>query len=69
MAACAPARTFFARWRLGAGAWMIGRAYAYGLGAEGERGVSEGARFLAASELDATMALAGVRERQRDHGG
>ena len=44
---------------LGAKAVMIGRAYAWGLGAHGERGVEMALRFLR-KELDVTMALAGA---------
>ena len=45
---------------LGARSCLIGRAYIYGLGAEGERGVAKAIEILA-RELDVTMALAGVR--------
>jgi L-lactate dehydrogenase (cytochrome) len=45
---------------LGARACMIGRAYVYGLGAEGEKGVARSIEILH-KELDVTMALAGVR--------
>ena len=46
---------------LGASATMIGRAYAYGLGALGERGVSL-ALELIEKELDVTLALCGLRD-------
>jgi L-lactate dehydrogenase (cytochrome) len=46
---------------LGADATMIGRAYAYGLGALGERGVSL-ALELIEKELDVTLALCGLRD-------
>jgi L-lactate dehydrogenase (cytochrome) len=61
---------------LGAQACMIGRAYLYGLGAAGERGV-DGVLGLLADDIRRTMALLGrssVAEldadvvRQRDHG-
>jgi L-lactate dehydrogenase (cytochrome) len=45
---------------LGARSCLIGRAYIYGLGAGGERGVAKAIEILA-RELDVTMALAGVR--------
>jgi L-lactate dehydrogenase (cytochrome) len=45
---------------LGAHATMIGRAFAYGLGAMGEAGVTRALEIIA-SELDVTMALCGVR--------
>jgi L-lactate dehydrogenase (cytochrome) len=45
---------------LGARSCLIGRAYIYGLGADGERGVTKAIDILA-RELDVTMALAGVR--------
>ncbi|MES2207507.1 MAG: alpha-hydroxy acid oxidase [Pseudomonadota bacterium] len=45
---------------LGAKGTMIGRAFLYGLGANGEAGVSECLRILA-KELDTTMGLCGVR--------
>ena len=48
---------------LGARATMIGRAYAYGLGALGERGVSL-ALELIEKELDVTLALCGLRDVQ-----
>ncbi|WP_323013011.1 alpha-hydroxy acid oxidase [Devosia sp.] len=44
---------------LGADAVLLGRAYAYGLAADGERGVA-GVIRLIRSELDITMALSGV---------
>jgi L-lactate dehydrogenase (cytochrome) len=44
---------------LGADAVLLGRAYAYGLAADGERGVA-GAIALIRAELDITMALSGV---------
>jgi L-lactate dehydrogenase (cytochrome) len=46
---------------LGARGAMIGRAYAYGLGALGERGVTRALEILR-SELDVSMALCGIRE-------
>jgi L-lactate dehydrogenase (cytochrome) len=46
---------------LGARATLIGRAYAYGLGALGERGVAA-ALELIEKELDVTMALCGLRD-------
>lgn len=53
---------------LGADATMIGRAYIYGLGAMGERGVTTALDVLS-RELDTTMALCGhrdIREVNRD---
>jgi len=44
---------------LGARSCLIGRAYVYGLGASGERGVARAIQFLH-KELDVTMALCGV---------
>ena len=44
---------------LGARSCLIGRAYVYGLGASGERGVARAIQFLR-KELDVTMALCGV---------
>jgi L-lactate dehydrogenase (cytochrome) len=44
---------------LGARSCLIGRAYIYGLGAWGERGVGRAIDFLR-KELDVTMALCGV---------
>jgi L-lactate dehydrogenase (cytochrome) len=44
---------------LGARSCLIGRAYIYGLGALGERGVGRAIDFLR-KELDVTMALCGV---------
>jgi L-lactate dehydrogenase (cytochrome) len=61
---------------LGASACMIGRAYLYGLGAAGERGV-DGVLGLLADDMRRTMALLGRRSvaelgadvvRWRDHG-
>ena len=46
---------------LGARATMIGRAYAYGLGAFGEKGVAL-ALELIEKELDVTLALCGLRD-------
>ena len=46
---------------LGARAMMIGRAYAYGLGALGER-ASTRALEIIEKELDVTMALCGLRD-------
>jgi L-lactate dehydrogenase (cytochrome) len=46
---------------LGADATMIGRAYAYGLGALGERGVAL-ALELIEKELDVSLALCGLRD-------
>jgi L-lactate dehydrogenase (cytochrome) len=45
---------------LGARACMIGRAYVYGLGAGGERGVARAIDIIR-SELDVSMALTGTR--------
>jgi isopentenyl diphosphate isomerase/L-lactate dehydrogenase-like FMN-dependent dehydrogenase len=44
---------------LGACSCLIGRAYVYGLGASGERGVARAIQFLH-KELAVTMALCGV---------
>ena len=46
---------------LGAKATLIGRAYAYGLGAMGEAGVTRALELIRA-ELDVTMALCGLRD-------
>jgi L-lactate dehydrogenase (cytochrome) len=46
---------------LGAKGAMIGRAYAYGLGAMGERGVTRALEIIR-NELDVSMALCGVRD-------
>jgi L-lactate dehydrogenase (cytochrome) len=46
---------------LGARGTMIGRAYAYGLGAMGEAGVARALEILR-SELDVSMALCGLRD-------
>ena len=46
---------------LGAKGAMIGRAYAYGLGAMGEQGVLTALEILR-KELDVTMALCGIRD-------
>lgn len=46
---------------LGADATLIGRAYAYGLGAMGEAGVTRALEIIRA-ELDVTMALCGIRD-------
>lgn len=46
---------------LGAKGVMLGRAYAYGLGADGEFGVSEVIRLLA-TELDVTVAHMGITD-------
>ncbi len=46
---------------LGAKGAMIGRAYAYGLGAMGERGVTRALEIIR-NELDVTMALCGIRD-------
>jgi L-lactate dehydrogenase (cytochrome) len=46
---------------LGAQGAMIGRAYAYGLGAMGEKGVTRALEILH-SELDVSMALCGLRD-------
>src|SRR5262249_24312929 len=46
---------------LGARAVMIGRAYAYGLGAMGESGVTRALEIIRA-ELDVSMALCGVKD-------
>ena len=46
---------------LGARGVMIGRAYAYGLGALGEKGVTRALEILR-SELDVSMALCGIRD-------
>ena len=40
---------------------MIGRAYAYGLGAMGEAGVTRALEIIH-KELDVTMALCGLRD-------
>jgi L-lactate dehydrogenase (cytochrome) len=46
---------------LGARATMIGRAYAYGLGAMGEAGVTRALEIIH-KELDVTMALCGLKD-------
>jgi L-lactate dehydrogenase (cytochrome) len=46
---------------LGARGTMIGRAYAYGLGAMGEAGVTQALEIIH-KELDVTMALCGLRD-------
>ncbi len=46
---------------LGADATLIGRAYAYGLGAMGEKGVTRALEIIRA-ELDVSMALCGMRD-------
>jgi L-lactate dehydrogenase (cytochrome) len=46
---------------LGASATLIGRAYAYGLGALGEAGVTRALEIIRA-ELDVSMGLCGVRD-------
>jgi L-lactate dehydrogenase (cytochrome) len=46
---------------LGAKGALIGRAYAYGLGAMGEKGVTRALEILH-SELDVSMALCGLRD-------
>ena len=46
---------------LGAKGALIGRAYAYGLGALGEKGVTRALEIIR-SELDVSMALCGLRE-------
>ncbi|MGQ0510428.1 MAG: alpha-hydroxy acid oxidase [Betaproteobacteria bacterium] len=46
---------------LGARGVMIGRAYAYGLGALGETGVTQALEIIR-KELDVTMALCGIRD-------
>ncbi len=46
---------------LGAKGAMIGRAYAYGLGALGEKGVTRALEIIR-NELDVTMALCGIRD-------
>jgi L-lactate dehydrogenase (cytochrome) len=46
---------------LGADATLIGRAFAYGLGAMGEAGVTRALEIIRA-ELDVSMALCGVRD-------
>ena len=46
---------------LGAKSCMIGRAYAYGLGAAGEAGVAKAIDLLA-KELTTTMGLCGVNK-------
>ncbi len=48
---------------LGADAVMIGRAFAYGLAANGERGVAQALSLLRA-EMDLTLALMGMRSVQ-----
>jgi L-lactate dehydrogenase (cytochrome) len=45
---------------LGARATLIGRAFAYGLGAMGEAGVTRALEIIQ-RELDVTMALCGLR--------
>jgi len=45
---------------LGARSCMIGRAYVYGLGAGGQRGVARAIEIIA-KELDVTMALTGIQ--------
>src|SRR6185436_8747723 len=45
---------------LGASGTMIGRAYAYGLGALGEKGVTRALEIIR-SELDVSMALCGIK--------
>ena len=46
---------------LGAHATLIGRAFAYGLGAMGEAGVTRALEIIQ-RELDVTMALCGLRD-------
>ena len=46
---------------LGAKGALIGRAYAYGLGAMGEKGVTRALEILR-NELDVTMALCGIKD-------
>jgi len=46
---------------LGARGAMIGRAFLYGLGAMGEKGVTRVLEIIR-SELDVTMALCGLRD-------
>jgi len=46
---------------LGADATLIGRAYQYGLGANGEAGVTRCLELLA-NELDLTMAFCGLKD-------
>ena len=46
---------------LGARGALIGRAYAYGLGALGEKGVTRALEILR-NELDVTMALCGIKD-------
>jgi L-lactate dehydrogenase (cytochrome) len=46
---------------LGAKGALVGRAYAYGLGAMGERGVTRALEIIR-NELDVTMALCGIRD-------
>ena len=46
---------------LGADATLIGRAFAYGLGAMGEAGVTRALEIIRA-ELDVSMALCGIRD-------
>jgi len=46
---------------LGADATLIGRAFAYGLGAMGEKGVTRALEIIRA-ELDVSMALCGIRD-------
>ncbi len=46
---------------LGAKGALIGRAYAYGLGALGEKGVTRALEIIR-NELDVTMALCGIRD-------
>ena len=49
---------------LGAHATLIGRAFAYGLGAMGEAGVTRALEIIQ-RELDVTMALCGLRDVRR----
>ena len=46
---------------LGARGTLIGRAFAYGLGAMGEAGVTRALEIIE-KELDVTMALCGLRD-------
>ncbi len=48
-------------WALGARGTMLGRSYIYGLGAEGEEGVTKSLEIMK-KELDVTMALCGHRD-------
>jgi len=57
----APAIQDLVRTALGARATMIGKAFAYGLGAMGEAGVTRALEIIH-KELDVTMALCGLKD-------